>query len=235
MDNKNNQVRFGNYVETYEKEIQSSIGFIGQDHDFFIKVKADLITGIAAANFTQYNDINVLDIGCGIGLIDHHLSTVFRNLHGVDIEDSVVEKARKFNSGVKYSHYSGTSLPFNDSSMDLVFAINVMHHVPPGNWDGFTKEMARVLREGGTAVVFEHNPLNPLTRLAVDRCEFDRDAVLLHKRKLKKLFIDSDFKKIKTSYILFFPIKKKIFRNLEKLIGWLPLGAQLFITGKKET
>ena len=235
MDNKDKQISFSNYIDTYEREIQSSIGFIGQDHDFFIKVKADLIIAIASENFSRHEDIDILDIGSGIGLIDHYLGTVFKNLHGVDIENSVVEKARTFNPNVRYSLYDGISLPFNDNSMDLVFAINVMHHVPPGNWGGFTKEMARVLRNAGTAVVFEHNPLNPLTRLAVDRCEFDRDAVLLHKNKLRKLFIDSKFEKINTSYILFFPVRKKIFRSLEKLIGWLPLGAQFYITGKKGT
>ena len=39
--------------------------------------------------------------------------------------------------------------------------------------------MRRVVRPGGLLCIIEHNPFNPLTRLAVVRCEFDRDAVLL--------------------------------------------------------
>lgn len=234
MDNKNNRISFGNYIDSYEKEIQSSIGFVGQGHDFFVKVKADLIVDIAAANFEQSCDINILDIGCGIGLIDHHLAPFFKNIHGVDIEDSVVEKARTFNPGVRYFHYDGTSLPFNDKSMDMAFAINVMHHVQPSGWEGFTNEMFRVLRPGGMAVVFEHNPLNPLTRKAVSKCAFDRDAVLLSRRITEKLFSQSGFKGIDGSYILFFPFKSIFFRKVEKKISWLPFGAQFFINGRKQ-
>ena len=108
-----------------------------------------------------------------------------------------------------------------------------MHHVPPAGWSGFAAEMYRVVKKGGLAVVFEHNPLNPLTRIAVSRCEFDKDAVLLHRRKLKKIFIDTKLSIAGKAYIVFFPFKSKVFRNAENILGWLPLGAQFYISGKK--
>ena len=231
---ENNKVSFADYINTYEKEIQSSIGFIGQDHDFFINVKANIITDVAVAKFSSPDLVNILDVGCGIGLIDHYLSPFFKNLFGVDIESKVIEKARIFNPGVKYEHYDGSNLPFGDNIMDIVFAINVMHHVPPEGWERFSEEMFRVLKPGGWGIVFEHNPLNPLTRLAVHRCEFDRDAVLLYRNKLKSLFTNAGFKKISSSYILFFPFKQKLFRSFEKKLNWLPAGAQYYIIGKKE-
>jgi SAM-dependent methyltransferase len=233
-ENKNNKsVRFGNYVETYQKEVQSSINFIGQDVDFFIELKANLIKSIAGRFFRNIETINVLDIGSGIGLTDHHLAKHFKNLHGVDIEEDVVNKAREYNPSVNYSLYDGSALPHDDNSIDLVFAINVMHHVPPAGWNNFTAEMYRVAKKGGLAIVFEHNPLNPLTRLAVSRCEFDKDAVLLHKGKLKKLFSEAKFSIARDSYIVFFPFNINLFRALEKILWWLPLGAQHFVVGKK--
>ncbi len=48
MNNPENKtVFFKDYVDTYQKEIQSSINFIGQDVDFFIGLKADMIINIA--------------------------------------------------------------------------------------------------------------------------------------------------------------------------------------------
>ena len=47
--------------------------------------------------------------------------------------------------------------------------------------------MARVLRPGGIAAIFEHNPLNPLTRRVVSNCVFDEDAVLLRRRRARGL------------------------------------------------
>ena len=61
-------------------------------------------------------------------------------------------------------------MPVPDASVDVVFAICVVHHVPPAHWGAFAAEMARVLRPGGVAAIFEHNPLNPVTRRVVSNC-----------------------------------------------------------------
>ena len=60
------------------------------------------------------------------------------------------------------------------------------------------KEMRRVVRPGGLVCVIEHNPLNPLTRLAVARCEFDRDTVLLGAGKARKLMAAGGLREIGT-------------------------------------
>lgn len=232
MSETKKRVNFNDYVETYKKEVQSSISFIGQEHDFFVNVKANLIKEIADKNFNNPEDIHLLDIGSGIGLIDHQISSKFKNLYGVDIEESIVEKAKEYNLGVNYTFYDGKKLPFKDNSIDFVFTINVMHHIPPEYWEQFVKEMQRVTRKDGIAAIFEHNPLNPLTKLAVSKCELDRGAVLLTKRKLKSLFIQK-FKLIDEAYILFFPLKNNIFRSIETILKWIPLGAQYYIYGRK--
>jgi ubiquinone/menaquinone biosynthesis C-methylase UbiE len=230
---KKNKISFSNYVETYRKEVQSSIDFAGQDLDFFIKLKADLIVQLAGKHFNNPESIKILDIGSGIGLTDRHLTGYFTNMHGVDVENEVIKKASSYNPGVKYELYDGLNLPFGSSTFEIAFAINVLHHVPPGKRENFVKEMYRVVRDGGISIVFEHNPVNPLTRLAVSRCEFDRDAVLIHKKNLKKIFRTLGFKSSEKAFILFFPYKGKFFRVTEKILSWLPLGAQYFIAGKK--
>ena len=58
-------------------------------------------------------------------------------------------------------------------------AICVLHHVPMSNRFKLVNEMVRVARPQGIVAIFEHNPLNPLTRHAVNSCELDKDAILL--------------------------------------------------------
>ncbi len=227
------QVSFDEYIETYKTEIQDSIGFIGQDVDFFIELKVDLLRDLAEKNLGSLNKIKALDIGSGVGLVDRFLKSSIENLYGVDVENGVVEKAKQNNPEVIYNIYDGLKLPFEDNTFDLTFAINVMHHVPPVHWRNFAGEMNRVLKPGGIAAVFEHNPLNPLTRIAVARCEFDRDAVLLSHKTLKSLLNEAKFEMIKDAYIVFFPFKAKFFRNIELGLGWLPFGAQHFAAGRK--
>lgn len=227
------QVSFDDYVETYKTEVQDSIGFIGQDVDFFIEVKAKLLLKLAGKYLGATDRIKALDIGSGVGLVDKYIKREIKDLYGVDVEDGVVEKAKINNPEVNYSRYDGTRLPFVDNTFDLAFAINVMHHVPPDMWENFTEEMHRVLKPGGIAAVFEHNPYNPLTRKAVKDCEFDRDAVLLKHSKILRLFKRAGLKIAEDKFIIFFPFKAGIFRSIETVLGWLPLGAQQYAAGRK--
>ncbi|MCC7159296.1 MAG: methyltransferase domain-containing protein [Ignavibacteria bacterium] len=228
------QISFDEYIETYKTEIQDSIGFIGQDVDFFIEIKVELLKKLAQKTLGTLSGIKALDIGSGVGLVDRFLKSSIPDLYGVDVESGVVEKARQNNPEVTYNIYDGLKLPFEDNTFDLSFAINVMHHVPPVHWRNFAGEMNRVLKPCGIAAVFEHNPLNPLTRIAVARCEFDRDAVLLNHKTLKGLLKEAKLEIIEDAYIVFFPFKAKFFRSIELGISWLPFGAQHFAAGRKK-
>lgn len=227
------QVSFDDYIETYKSEVQDSIGFIGQDVDFFIERKAELLLKLSRKHLGAPDKIKALDIGSGIGLVDKLLKHEIKDLYGVDIEEGVIEKAKINNPEVNYSRYDGARLPFEDNTFDLAFAINVMHHVPPAMWENFSKEMQRVIKPGGIAAVFEHNPYNPLTRKVVRDCKFDRDAVLLSHKKLKNLLTGANLKIVDTAYIIFFPIKSRIFKSIESVLKWLPLGAQQYAAGRK--
>jgi hypothetical protein len=86
--------------------------------------------------------------------------------------------------------------------------------------------MRRVARPGALICIIEHNPLNPLTRLAVARCEFDRDAVLLGAGKARKLMAAAGLREIDARYFLLLPSEAKPARQVERALGNLPLGAQ---------
>src|SRR5690606_175155 len=98
---------------------------------------------------------------------------------GCDVSEKSVERARRENGYARYDTSASDVLPYADGQFDIALTVCVMHHVPPTRWQAFLREMRRVVRPGGIAVVIEHNPFNPLTRLAVARCAFDADAVLL--------------------------------------------------------
>jgi hypothetical protein len=93
--------------------------------------------------------------------------------------------------------------------------------------------MRRVLRPGGLVCVIEHNPLNPLTRLAVSRCEFDRDAVLFGAGKARKLMAAGGLREIGARYFLLLPWEAKSARRVENALSNVPLGAPYaaFCTG----
>ena len=151
----------------------------------------------------------------------------------VDISAPCIDKARRAQPENEYLHYDGYQLPYADHSFELAWTICVMHHVPPQHWQNFANEMIRVLKPGGIACVIEHNPLNPLTRLAVFRCPFDEDAVLLSRWKTEKLLAQAGCNQIQTNYFLLLPSKHNAAQMVEKSLQRLPLGAQYVTIGKK--
>jgi SAM-dependent methyltransferase len=226
-------VDFDRYKDVYPEEVQRSIDFIGQDVDFFAELKAQYLLDVGRRFLGRTGSLSFLDVGCGVGLTDGYLKGAVDSLHGVDVAAGALERARERNPWAQYSVYDGSVLPVADGSFDLTFAICVLHHVEPARWPDFASELARATRPDGLVVVIEHNPLNPLTRLAVSRCEFDEDAVLLPARRTRKLLGTAGLTVRESRYIAFFPWRGNMLRAVERRLGWLPLGAQYAVAGAR--
>ncbi len=228
------RVNFGYYKETYRQEIQKSIAFIGQDLAFFTEAKVKKLLELVRHYSGDSSSLKILDVGCGVGLTDYYLTSHFKKVYGIDVDRGVVEKAAALNSKAAYRYYAGKTLPYADQSMDVTFAICVMHHVVPEGWERFAQEMRRVTKKGGLVVVFEHNPLNPLTQCAVSRCELDDDAVLLGMGKVESLLVQEPCRLNEKGFIIFTPYKHPFFAMLDRWLIWLPLGAQYYVCAQKE-
>jgi ubiquinone/menaquinone biosynthesis C-methylase UbiE len=223
---------FDAYGERYRAEIEQALPFGAMDLDRFTAAKADRLVELAGRWLEPPAGLTVLDVGCGTGETDRFLEGRFGSLHGADISNAQLDRARETNPAVEYRHHEPGRLPYEDAAFDLTFCINVVHHVPPPDWPGFVAEMARVTRRNGIVAVFEHNPLNPVTRRVVSRCSFDEDAMLLRRRRTEQLLTGAGLLVAEGAYILFLPIAKRWARAVEWPLRWVPLGAQYYVAGR---
>ncbi|MCS7024557.1 MAG: class I SAM-dependent methyltransferase [Bryobacteraceae bacterium] len=95
-----------------------------------------------------------LEIGCGPGRLLRPLSRHFGEIHGVDVSDEMVERARANLRGIPHAHVhrgSGADLSqFADESFDFVYSYAVFQHIPErAIVDSYLKEARRVLKVGG--------------------------------------------------------------------------------------
>lgn len=222
---------FDEYDESYQEVVENAMKFSGMSHDYATRVKADLIIATALKRFGTLNNRSILDVGCGIGLTDVHLQGQPWAISSTDISPKSIDQARVRNPGVNYVVGDEDRLPFDDESFDVCFTICVMHHVPPQQWTSFLKEMRRVLKPGGIAMILEHNPLNPLTRVVVSKIPFDANAVLLSARTLRGHLRQAQLKPVKSQYFLFSPWERLGF--VDRFFGWLPLGAQYTVIAER--
>ncbi len=97
-------------------------------------------------------DAEALEIGCGVGRLLVPLSERIRRVHGVDISEAMIAKARAFCAGreIDAATTDGTLRGFRDGSLDFVFSFVVFQHIPErGPIRRYVEEAARVLRSGG--------------------------------------------------------------------------------------
>ncbi len=74
----------------------------------------------------------------------------------------MLDVLRARSDAVTAVHGSGTELPFETDSFDLVYCVAVMHHVAEAEAVRATLgEMTRVSRPGGRVLIWDHNPRNP--------------------------------------------------------------------------
>lgn len=217
---------FDAYDRNYREVVQSSIAFSGLKHDFFLQAKAHVISDLVEERLGGAGSVVALDVGCGVGALHPLLAGTVRDLHGADVSGPCIAAAREANPWVAYRPYNGIELPYPDHFFDLVTTVCVVHHVPPAAWKAFAQELRRVTRPGGCVAVIEHNPLNPLTRLAVSRCEFDRDAVLLTAGRARNLLSEAGLRGVESRFFLLAPSLASPVRKLERLFARVPLGAQ---------
>jgi SAM-dependent methyltransferase len=228
---------FDQYKDDYSAQIKRATSFFGKSHDYFIRAKADQLIKVLSGIEPSGIAIRLLDIGCGHGLMHSLLVTsgLPLDVTGIDVAPGVIDLARRANPAIRYDVYEGDRLPYESGSFDAAVAITVVHHVPPPQWPGFIAEMSRVVRPGGVVVIFEHNPFNPLTAYVVRTCPLDKNAVLLSSRHLSRLMRQSGLQQVTAQFILFSPFESRFFKQFERGLGWLPLGAQYLATGRVST
>ena len=92
----------------------------------------------------------VLDVGCGNGFIAHHLSAILgTKVSGIDVMD-------KTEAPIGYRRYDREHFPAPDNSFDAVLLCYVLHHAQDAGL--VLKEVGRVLRAGGLAIIYEDIP-----------------------------------------------------------------------------
>ncbi|HTC94593.1 MAG TPA: class I SAM-dependent methyltransferase [Terriglobales bacterium] len=219
---------FDQFSSNYKDLLDRSIAVSGEGSGYFSEYKARYITRTIGEGFCG----KILDYGCGVGLLSCLIKKYLPKaiVHGYDPSAESVKMVPPnlasegtFSSDISRLHYD----------YELAIISNVMHHVTPKDRQQTISEIAGRLATAGRLVLFEHNPLNPLTQWVVKHCPFDDDAILLSPGEARSYFLAAKLAVLRRDYIVFFPRTLSLFRPLEPMLGWLPAGGQYAMLGEK--
>ena len=127
----------------------------------------------AAAGFANSKDLDVLEIGCGLGTDGAQFAKAGAHYTGIDLTEAAVALARRrfeiFNLPGNFRVADAEQLDFPDNSFDVVYSHGVLHHTP--DTAAAVREVHRVLRPGGRALImlYHRNSYNYRVNISVLR------------------------------------------------------------------
>ena len=115
----------------------------------------ELLDELEAGFVRRYGENrDVLEVGCGTGLVLSRIASFARRTQGIDLSPGMLQKARE--RGLDVVEGSATELPFEDLSFDVTCSFKVLAHIP--DIERALSEMARVTRSGGHILAEFYNP-----------------------------------------------------------------------------
>lgn len=108
--------------------------------------------------------LDVLDVGCGPGVLSALFAERGHRVMGIDISSSLVriaeERAKEQQLAIDFRVGSADALPFADASFDVCLSPELLEHVP--DWKTCLHELTRVVRPGGVLFLTTTNVLCPV-------------------------------------------------------------------------
>ncbi len=117
---------------------------------WWYRVRRQLIHKLVSQHFPNKNDLKIIDLGCGTGLLMTELQG-YGMVNGVDISKDAIEFCKnKGLNNVKVSDIE--NLEYSDDSFDMVLLLDVLEHTK--NDSRVLQEARRILKPNGKIIVF---------------------------------------------------------------------------------
>lgn len=225
---------FDRYAEDYDAALAQGLSVSGESKDYFAQGRIAFLAACLRRLPDRVSSPAVLDFGCGTGSATPFLQNLLsaRTVLGVDVSARSLSVARR-TFGSDTVQFSAPKEATPHAALDLAFCNGVFHHIPVEARAEAISYLFHSLRPGGLFAFWENNPWNPGTRLVMDRCPFDGDAVTLAPPEAERLLRAGGFQPLRTDFLFLFPRALRRLRPLELPLSRLPLGAQYQVLCRK--
>lgn len=141
MSRRDNRSYYDEFAAWYERDRHEGY------HRLIDDLQVDLLSD-------HVRDADVLEVGCGTGLLLDRVAQSARTAKGIDISPGMLEQARQ--RGLDVVEGCATDLPFESEQFDIVYSFKVLAHVE--SITDALAECCRVVRPGGRLFLEFYNP-----------------------------------------------------------------------------
>lgn len=150
---------------TQLNERYRGISGLGWFDRLFVKLRLKILPLEALDKYLPQNT-NILEIGCGHGLISNYLALSSRQrlVIGVDMDTKRIEIAQKASIGLENVNYINTKIEeANLSPVDVVIFFGVLCLIPKTSWDVLFSSVKQILRPCGLIILHDIRKSNHWT------------------------------------------------------------------------
>jgi ubiquinone/menaquinone biosynthesis C-methylase UbiE len=138
---------FDSIAESYAEHYTS-----GSFFSYYFEQRLNIVFNI----LNSFDQVKVLDVGCGPGKMAEYSIDRGHEFYGIDISEKMIESCLKKFKHVDSAHFSVgklQSLEFPDSFFDVILYMGVLEYIDPDEIDIAVSELARVLKPSGTVIL----------------------------------------------------------------------------------
>ncbi len=217
---------FDPYASSYDATINRALIGTGAKASYFQHYRAQYL----CSRLTLREGSRILDYGCGTGNLSARLLAARPDLV-IDGFDPSVKSISAVPNLLRDRGVFTNNPRELDGAYDYTIMAMVMHHIVPAERGDVLATIRELMTPAGQLAIFEHNPANPLTRRIVDRCSFDKDAVLVRPAEARDLVKNGGLSPIRQDYLGFFP---PLLGRLDRFLARCPLGVQYVLVALRD-
>ena len=117
----------------------------------FIKEKLISHFGLNSISLKPLEDLKILDIGCGGGLLCEPLNRLGATITGIDASNDNIEVAKlhskEMNLNIKYIHTAPENLDLKNNTYDALLCMEVVEHLKDVNL--FIENCSKLIKKNG--------------------------------------------------------------------------------------
>lgn len=153
------------------KDFYSDLHFPGrytqQDLKFYEIEGVNINVYLNEIDRSMANGLEVLDVGCGTGLVSNTFATLYPGSHftGIDFSDSI-NYAKEIARDLRIKNTKWIKEDFLEVTLekkyDVVICCGVLHHIP--QYEKALEKLKQCLTPGGTLMLALYNPLGKILK-----------------------------------------------------------------------
>ncbi|WP_445749057.1 class I SAM-dependent methyltransferase [Polaribacter sp.] len=139
------------------------------------------------SEFKQFENLSILDWGCGTGRIIRHLPNVVDNSNsffGTDYNQKYVKWCTENLKGIQFKlNNLKPPLNFKKNSMDVIYGISIFTHLSKELHFEWMQELSNVLKKDGVLFLTTHGNVHSSKLLPKEKENFDKGNLVVHSYK----------------------------------------------------